>query len=116
MTAHGRFATMVNVAEGGRRGDASDSVDSLLRELARAPEAAPPTEPDRLGRFRITGRLGAGGMGVVYRAVDESLQRTVAIKVVLPSLQEYLERRKRLVREARAAAAVTHPNIAAVYE
>jgi predicted Ser/Thr protein kinase len=104
------------VTEEGNRGDASDSVDSLLRELAHAPEALPPREPERLGRFRITGRLGAGGMGVVYRAEDESLHRTVAIKVVPPSLQGDEERRRRLVREARAAAAVTHPNIAAVYE
>ena len=107
---------MVTVTEEGDRGDASDSVDSLLRELARAPDAAPPKEPERLGRFRITGRLGAGGMGVVYRAEDESLHRTVAIKVLPPSLQGDQERRRRLVREARAAAAVTHPNIAAVYE
>jgi serine/threonine-protein kinase len=100
----------------GSGGSANDSVDSFLRQLARAPEATPPQEPERLGRFRITGRLGEGGMGVVYCAEDEALHRKVAIKVVAASRQGEDEHRKRLVREARAAAAVMHPNIAAVYE
>src|SRR5262249_6115730 len=61
----------------------------------------------------ILGRIGAGGMGEVYRARDTQLGRTVAIKVLATDDDE---RRDRLLREARAAAALSHPNIAALYE
>jgi len=69
-----------------------------------------------LGHFRITARLGSGGMGVVYRAFDETLQRTVAIKIVgretgTPELD-----RHRIVEEARAASGLNHPHICTVYE
>ncbi|MCB1035819.1 MAG: serine/threonine protein kinase, partial [Acidobacteria bacterium] len=64
------------------------------------------------GRFRFERRLGAGGMGVVYRAVDLSLSRPVAIKTMRRvSVDDAL----RLRREARAAAAVVHPNLALIY-
>ena len=55
-------------------------------------------------------------MGLVYKAEDERLRRTVALKVLLPAFVGDPERRQRFLREARAAAAVTHPTIAAVYE
>lgn len=61
-------------------------------------------------------RLGAGGMGVVYRATDEKLQRSVALKVLPSAFESDPGRRRRFLREARSAAAITHPNIAAVYE
>jgi serine/threonine protein kinase len=70
----------------------------------------------RLSHFRILAMLGEGGMGVVYRAEDERLRRQVALKVLPPELVTNEERRLRLLREARAAAAVSHPNIAAIYE
>ena len=66
-----------------------------------------------LGHYRIVSRLGQGGMGVVYRAEDEKLRRTVALKV-LPDAGD-AERRQRFLREARSAAAITHPNVAVVY-
>jgi serine/threonine protein kinase len=69
-----------------------------------------------LAHFRIVEKLGEGGMGVVYKATDEKLRRTVALKVLPEALAKDEERRRRLLREARAAAAVTHPNIASVYE
>jgi serine/threonine-protein kinase len=76
--------------------------------------------PDLLGRalahFRIVRKLGEGGMGVVYEATDERLRRAVALKVLLELSDEGDDRRQRLLREARAAAAVTHANIATVYE
>ena len=72
--------------------------------------------PSRLAHFRIIGRLGAGGMGVVYRAVDTRLGREVALKVLPPSLTNDPERRARFLREARSAAAINHPNIATVYD
>jgi len=69
-----------------------------------------------LGHFRIDSKLGEGGMGVVYRATDNTLRREVALKVLPESLAADPERRRRFLREARAAAAVTHANIATVYE
>ena len=69
-----------------------------------------------LSHFRIESKLGEGGMGVVYRATDEKLLREVALKILPASLANDTERRQRFLREARSAAAVTHPSIATVYE
>jgi Tol biopolymer transport system component/predicted Ser/Thr protein kinase len=73
-----------------------------------------PADPERLGHYRVLGRLGAGGMGIVYRVEDEKLQRTVALKV-LPQASRSEETRRRFLREARAAAAIAHPNVAVVH-
>src|SRR5580765_391771 len=70
----------------------------------------------QLAHYRIIGRLGAGGMGEVYRARDEQLDRDVAVKVLPSSTFDDTTARARLVREARAAAALNHPNICTVYE
>jgi serine/threonine-protein kinase len=72
--------------------------------------------PTAIAHFRVTRKLGAGGMGVVYEAHDEKLRRTVALKVLPPEYTKNEERRSRFLREARSAAAVTHANIATVYE
>ncbi len=69
-----------------------------------------------LSHFRIVAKMGEGGMGVVYRAEDVKLHRLVALKVLPPDLVGNAERRLRFLREARAAAAVSHPNIATIYE
>ena len=66
--------------------------------------------------FRIIDELGSGGMGVVYLAEDVKLNRRVALKLLPPRLMADVERRKRFLREARSAAAIDHPNIAAVYQ
>ncbi len=71
---------------------------------------------DRLGRFEIIGALGAGGMGEVYRARDPQLLREVAIKVLPAPLSRDPDRQQRFVREARAAASLSHPNIVAVHD
>ncbi|MCU0686984.1 MAG: serine/threonine protein kinase, partial [Polyangiaceae bacterium] len=96
-------------------------MEDSLRELAQAQAAAPPTPErdrtgERLGRFQITGLLGRGGMGVVYAALDLTLRRKVALKLLQPEAVGSDEQRRRFVREARAAAAVSHPNIAQIYE
>ncbi len=70
----------------------------------------------KLGPYRITESLGAGGMGEVYRARDERLARDVAIKVLLRAVADNPERMARFEREARALAALTHPNILALYD
>jgi uncharacterized RDD family membrane protein YckC len=67
------------------------------------------------GHFRIVARLGEGGMGNVYQAVDESLQRYVALKVIRPQPAARQSLFEQLVREARAQARVNHPNIAHIY-
>ena len=69
----------------------------------------------RIGPFEITGPLGAGGMGEVYRAVDANLGRSVAIKVLPESLADDADRLARFEREAHTLAALNHPNIAQVY-
>ena len=69
----------------------------------------------KLGSYEIVSSLGAGGMGEVYRARDESLGREVAIKVLPKELASDPDRLRRFEQEARAAAALNHPNILAVY-
>ena len=71
---------------------------------------------EQLGHYKILDRIGSGGMGDVYRARDTRLGRTVAIKVLPPAVADDPERRERFLREARTAAALSHPNIAALYE
>src|SRR6266852_5207540 len=69
-----------------------------------------------LGNYRVLARLGAGGMGEVFRARDDRLDREVAIKVLHPALAGHPERLKRFEQEARALAALNDPNILAIYE
>jgi eukaryotic-like serine/threonine-protein kinase len=71
---------------------------------------------DRLGHFRILKVIGRGGMGVVYEAIDERLNRRSALKVLPQAHAEDLERRQRLLWEARAASSLNHPNIVTIYE
>lgn len=71
---------------------------------------------DQIGRFEIIGALGSGGMGEVYRARDPQLMRDVAIKVLPAAFSDDPNRRRRFEREARAAAALNHPNIIAVHD
>jgi TolB-like protein/predicted Ser/Thr protein kinase len=71
---------------------------------------------ETLGQYKILDRIGAGGMGEVYRARDTRLGRTVAIKVLAASVADDQERRDRFLLEARATAALSHPNISALYE
>ena len=68
------------------------------------------------GRFTIEGRLGAGGMGTVYRAVQHSIGRPVAIKVVNPRLVGDPQVIKRFLREAKVTSRLTHPNAVAVLD
>ena len=70
---------------------------------------------ETLSRYRLVAHLGSGAMGDVYRAEDERLRRTVALKVVRAACDPE-ETSRRLLAEARAGSAFTHPNIAVVYE
>ena len=80
-------------------------------------EAAPPAPgmPARIGHYAIVRKLGEGGMGVVYAAHDERLQRRVALKT-MRSMTSDDSARRRFWREARAAASVNHPNVCQIHE
>jgi serine/threonine protein kinase/Tol biopolymer transport system component len=70
----------------------------------------------KIGPYQITSQIGAGGMGEVYRARDPRLARDVAIKVLPASFSADPDRLQRFAQEARAAAALNHPNILAIYD
>ena len=97
------------------------AVDGLAHELASEGEQADSSvlEQDLTGRmlshYRVLGRVAAGGMGVVYKAHDTRLDRTVAIKVLPPALMKDFDRRRRFIREAKAASALNHPNIVTIH-
>jgi len=98
-----------------------DDLDRLLAAVAASPPIHAAGDEDllvgrSLGRFVITARLGKGGMGVVYRARDPELRRDVAIKVLPAEASRDPERRMRFLREARAAAGLSHPSIAAIHD
>lgn len=87
--------------------------ESMARQLL-----SPPSHPEnlgRLGRYEIERLIGAGGMGVVFRAYDTELNRPVAIKVLAPHLACSGPARRRFEREARAAAAVVHHHVVPIH-
>jgi serine/threonine-protein kinase len=79
------------------------------RHLAEFPPGA------KIGGYRLEGRIGAGGMATVFRARDETLDRTVALKLLTPLLTADAGFRERFIRESRAASVVDHPNIIPIY-
>jgi serine/threonine protein kinase len=82
----------------------------------QTPLPGPPPTDLLAGRYRLGAPLGAGGMGTVFEAHDQLLQRRVAIKRLPPELEADLLARERLRREALAAAALDHPFICKIYE
>ena len=80
----------------------------------RDPRRASPAIPARIGRYLITRRIGQGGMGVVYAARDERLDRQVALKTIAGF--EGTQARERFWREARSAASVNHPHVCQIYD
>src|SRR5690242_4568042 len=71
--------------------------------------------PSQIAHYRITSKLGEGGMGAVYRATDTKLNRDVAIKVLPDVFSADPDRLARFTREAQMLASLNHPNIAAIY-
>ena len=78
-------------------------------------QAGYPTEGEMIGPYRIVRRLGGGGMGVVYAAADDALNRQVAVKVIAPDLAENPSFRERFTREALTLAALDSPSVVHVY-
>ena len=73
-------------------------------------------EVGTLGPYRIVKELGRGGMGAVYAALDTRLKRRLALKVMLPEYASNASAKERFLREARAAAKISHDNVVTVYE
>ena len=69
-----------------------------------------------VGHYRVLEKIGAGGMGEVFRARDERLGRDVALKLIRPASSDNPDHLRRFEQEARAAAALNHPNILAIYD
>ncbi|HEY4424987.1 MAG TPA: UvrD-helicase domain-containing protein [Pyrinomonadaceae bacterium] len=75
-----------------------------------------PLPVQTIAHYRIVERIGAGGMGAVYKAYDNKLQRTVALKLLPSEYVSQQDRRRRFFQEARAASALSHPHILTIYE
>jgi serine/threonine protein kinase len=104
---------------------AYEQAGNFLQQPAVAVEPAPigqylascdsPGTLGRLGLYEILEEIGRGGMGVVFRAYDPKLQRIVAVKALAPELARLPSARQRFLREARAAAAVSHPHVVTIF-
>jgi hypothetical protein len=90
-------------------------VEDEAKELAFLERSATPGTLGRLGHYEVLEVIGRGGMGVVLKAHDQKLKRAVALKVMSAALADDPGARKRFVREARLAAAVTHDHIVAIH-
>jgi serine/threonine-protein kinase len=105
-TPRGRLRALYDWLTGAGSGPApAGSVDARTREIL----------PERIGHYTIVRKLGEGGMGVVFAARDERLERAVAVKMMSGVSHDETARR-RFWREARAAASVNHPNVCQIYE
>ncbi len=97
--------------------ESTDTVAALIGEPLST-DSSPPDNarlPERFAEFRIVREIGRGGMGVVYEAVQESLQRTVALKSLLRRIESHGDSRRRIEREARAIARLHHSHIVDVF-
>jgi eukaryotic-like serine/threonine-protein kinase len=108
------------LAQEGKPEDVLESPPLEVAARALADEAAPAPPEDLSGRtlshYHLEEKIGQGGMGVVYRAFDTFLERTVALKILPPVFASDQDRMRRFLREAKAASALNHPNVATIHE
>ncbi len=108
------------LAQAGKSEGLFDSPALEVAAMALAKEQTPQPQPDLTGHtlshYRILEKIGEGGMGVVYRAEDARLKRSVAIKLLPSDRVSDPERKRRFVKEARAASALNHPNIVTIHD
>src|SRR5687767_8033286 len=107
-------ATLLGAADRSGRFLSSSALDLFAEQISR--EGWTVQAGDRIGSYLVDRRLGAGGMGEVWRARDERLGRDVAIKVLLPRSATDADLGGALQDEARAASALNHPNVLTVYD
>src|ERR1051325_4625325 len=88
----------------------------LMKSMSQALAKELITVGTTIAHYGVIEPLGAGGMGAVYKAHDEKLERIVAVKILPPDAVAHEERRRRFLQEARAASALNHPHILTVYE
>lgn len=97
------------------QGRTSKDPDATVMER-HPPKLYEPPKLERLGAYRIVRELGSGGMGTVYEAQDQILGRRVALKVLKSGMPDEADAKKRFLREAQSAAAVTHDHIVTIYQ
>jgi serine/threonine protein kinase len=85
-------------------------------ETSRTCDVARTLTGEEFAGYRIDGLIGGGGMGVVYRAMDPALERTVALKLLAPGLAEDAAFRERFITESKLAASLEHPNVIPIYQ
>lgn len=93
-----------------------DSSEKNFVPIQGSPKIVQDAGPKYIGNYRIIDQLGAGGMGIVYKAHHDSLKRMIALKVMRPDLARDQTFINRFLREGRAAANVDHPNVVPVYD
>jgi len=84
--------------------------------MAAEDRSTRPRSPERIGRYQVIERIGRGAMGIVYRALDEAMGREVALKVLTTDIEDDPDIRTRFLREAEAAARLSHPNIITIFD
>ncbi len=95
---------------------AIDAIDGLAQLRNALPESTPIGESTQIGEYTVLEPIGSGGMGTVYKAVHRRMQRTVAIKLLLPEFAHIPRFRERFSREVQAAAKLKHANIVTAYD
>ncbi len=113
LAAHPDLADLLDAMLSGTDPSTPGSPRDVDQQPSRPREATPPAT---IGRFQIQARLGAGGMGIVYRAWDPKARRKVALKVILPHFVHYERARRRFDRETEISSLLEHPNLCRVYE